>query len=147
LALSSVPAARASTASCSSADKTLEEDKLDQARKEYLDVLASVPSSTCAADALQKVTQATRAETLLCSEGKLLAEAKQAQQARRRYVAALAKNIESKCASAGLGVSKKTAGDEKNSWPRGVRSPSQVRDRRPPRPPLLLTQACEVAPS
>jgi len=115
LTLLGVPAAQASTTSCSSADTTLEEEKLEQARKEYLDVLAGGPSSTCAADGLQKVTQATRVEARLCSEGKLLTEAKQAQQARRRYVAALAKNVESECASAGLGVTKKAAGDEK-SW-------------------------------
>lgn len=106
-------------AACASADAALDEGKLEQARKDYLDLLASTPSSRCAAQGLQVVTLAAHAEARLCGEGKALAEGNYPLEARRLYVAALAKNVESACATAALGVSKKTEKEEKRwleSW-------------------------------
>jgi tetratricopeptide (TPR) repeat protein len=106
--------AQSSSATCASANAALEEGGLEKARQQYLDILASTPSSQCAVQGLNKVTLATHAEALLCSEAKVLAEHNQAVEARRRYIAALAKNIASQCAVEGLGGAKKK-GDEK-SW-------------------------------
>jgi tetratricopeptide (TPR) repeat protein len=87
---------------CAAADAALQRADLGKARQDYLDVLASEPSSRCALDGLNEVTAATRGEERLCAEGKAFAEAGKSEESRQAYAAALRLNLESECASKGL---------------------------------------------
>ena len=54
--------ASANASECAAPNVLLEEGKLEKARKEYLGVLASAPSSQCAVQGLQTLTQAASVE-------------------------------------------------------------------------------------
>jgi Flp pilus assembly protein TadD len=100
--LSASVSAQAQQANCAGPDAALAQGKLETARGEYLNVLASDRTTECAISGLNRVTEAVHAEEKLCSEGKALAEAGESERARQKYVGALEQNVNSACATAGL---------------------------------------------